>query len=74
MAEASCAAPIQYVRPEVNAGSVTGNEIVLIDSRHPCVEMSEGMHFIPNDVQMVPGSSACFLALIFDKGNPRSKL
>lgn len=57
LAEASCAAPIQYVRPEVNAGSVTGNEIVLIDSRHPCVEMSEGMHFIPNDVQMVPGQS-----------------
>lgn len=52
-AELAVSAPIPYTRPKV---SVDGN-IVLIGSRHPCVEMQEEVQFIKNDCVMKKGES-----------------
>ncbi|KAH3760805.1 DNA mismatch repair protein Msh2 [Pelomyxa schiedti] len=67
LAEAACVAPTQYIRPEVvpsvsvvdstPSSSPARNEIVLLDSRHPCVEKGEGIHFIPNNVELRSGES-----------------
>ncbi|KAI9254505.1 DNA mismatch repair protein msh-2 [Phascolomyces articulosus] len=53
LAHVSVMAPIPYVRPQV---SQTGN-IVLRDSRHPCLEMQDDVVFIPNDIDMVKDKS-----------------
>lgn len=54
----SISAPIPYVRPDIlEKGS--GN-IELIEVRHPCMELQDGVNFIPNDA-------------VFHKGNQRIK-
>jgi DNA mismatch repair protein MutS len=37
-----------YCRPEIGAG----NELLVVDGRHPVVEMISGKNFIPNDLSM----------------------
>ncbi|KAF4616671.1 hypothetical protein D9613_008625 [Agrocybe pediades] len=45
----------QYTKPEVlQKGS---GSILLKDARHPCLEMQDGIEFIPNDVEMVKDES-----------------
>ncbi|KAG2424130.1 hypothetical protein HXX76_014804 [Chlamydomonas incerta] len=46
-AEAACVAPTPYVRPEM-LGPDAG-VIELLQCRHPCVEVQEGVAFVPND-------------------------
>ncbi|GLB39260.1 putative component of the post-replicative DNA mismatch repair system (MMR) [Lyophyllum shimeji] len=44
-----------YVKPKViERGS--GN-LVLVESRHPCLEVQDDISFIPNDVEMIKGKS-----------------
>lgn len=53
MAEVSATATTPYVRPQfTNTGSVK-----LVGARHPCLEVQEGVDFIPNDVRMVQEES-----------------
>lgn len=55
LAQVSSQAPIPYTRPRV----VSSDEALRVEaSRHPCVEVQDEMHFIPNDVQMEPGKSS----------------
>ncbi|KAF9524112.1 DNA mismatch repair protein MSH2, partial [Crepidotus variabilis] len=54
-AHVSVHAPTPYIKPQVvpkGSGS-----IYFVDARHPCLELQEGISFIPNDIQMVKGSS-----------------
>ncbi|KAJ1920700.1 MSH2 protein [Mycoemilia scoparia] len=53
LAEASATAPIPYVRPKITEG----DQFILNESRHPCIEVQEGVSFIPNDVKMIRGKS-----------------
>lgn len=43
----SISAPIPYVRPTILEKG-TGN-VELVQVRHPCMELQEGVNFIPND-------------------------
>lgn len=54
LAHVSSNAPIPYTRPELRE---RGSSLVLRDSRHPCLEVQDDIHFIPNDVSMVPNES-----------------
>lgn len=47
-------APTPYTRPEIAA---RGAPLVLKESRHPCLEVQEDVHFIPNDVSLIPNDS-----------------
>eukprot|EP01080_Neovahlkampfia_damariscottae_P005493 gene5493-9310_t len=49
-AVASMAATIPYTRPEIREASC--DYIMLKESRHPCLELQEGISFIPNDIEM----------------------
>ncbi|KAI7843327.1 hypothetical protein COHA_003025 [Chlorella ohadii] len=54
-AEVAASAPMPYTRPTVLPSE--DGEIVLRGSRHPCLEVQEGVDFIPNDCVMKKGSS-----------------
>jgi len=54
-AELSANAPSPYVRPEMTAKGE--GDLVLQGCRHPCVEVQEGISFIPNDCELVNGKS-----------------
>ena len=43
-------APNTYVRPKLHPVGTGSNRIKLIQCRHPCVEIQDGVSFIPNDV------------------------
>lgn len=53
LAFVSSHAPVPYTRPNVTEGGA----LILCESRHPCLEAQDEMHFIPNDVRMEPGIS-----------------
>ncbi|KAG2428869.1 hypothetical protein HYH02_014280 [Chlamydomonas schloesseri] len=55
-AEAACVAPTPYVRPEM-LGPDEG-VIELLQCRHPCVEVQEGVAFVPNDCVLRRGGPA----------------
>eukprot|EP00775_Hariotina_reticulata_P005551 gene5551-5787_t len=55
-AELATADPTRpYCKPEVL--ELDDGEITIKGSRHPCVEVQEGVSFVPNDVNMVRGES-----------------
>lgn len=45
-AEVACNAPIPYIKPEMLE---SGEDLELLELRHPCVELMPGMSFIAND-------------------------
>lgn len=51
-AQVSLHAPTAYVRPVMHDIG-TGNNIILKECRHPCVEAQDDVNFIPNDVALV---------------------
>ncbi|XP_053605013.1 DNA mismatch repair protein Msh2 isoform X2 [Plodia interpunctella] len=46
-AVAAATAPAPYCRPQLTLGA---DELLLEDLRHPCLELQEGVSYIPNDV------------------------
>ncbi|KAF9956380.1 MutS-like protein [Modicella reniformis] len=54
-AHVSVHAPLPYVKPHITAMG-TGN-VILKESRHPCLEVQEDVAFIPNDVNLVRGKT-----------------
>lgn len=50
----------------------TGN-VVLVESRHPCLEAQDDVRFIPNDVSLMRGQSE-FLIITGPNSMPRNKL
>ncbi|OLY77814.1 DNA mismatch repair protein msh-2 [Smittium mucronatum] len=54
LAFVSSTAPVPYVRPEICTDE---RSIVLKNSRHPCLESQDDVHFIANDVEMNKGKS-----------------
>jgi DNA mismatch repair protein MSH2 len=54
-AEVAASAPMPYTRPTMLPSEA--GEIVLRGSRHPCLEVQEGVDFIPNDCVMKQGAS-----------------
>lgn len=54
-AEVAATAPRPYVRPKMLPSSE--GKLLLKACRHPCVEAQDGVEFIPNDAEMVRGSS-----------------
>lgn len=54
-AHVACNAPIAYVKPKVVAKGE--GDLILRESRHPCLETLPDINFIPNDVEMKRGSS-----------------
>lgn len=55
LAHVAINAPISYVKPKVLEKGV-GN-LILKDSRHPCIETLPDVNFIPNDVELVRNTS-----------------
>ncbi|XP_013138068.1 PREDICTED: DNA mismatch repair protein Msh2-like [Papilio polytes] len=53
-AVASCSAPLPYCRPDLTE---TADELMMRDLRHPCLELQEGISYIPNDVHLKRGKS-----------------
>lgn len=51
-------APQTYCRPVMTDEEKDGLGIILKNARHPCVELQEGVNFIPNDYDMKFGSSS----------------
>ncbi|CAB3254772.1 unnamed protein product [Arctia plantaginis] len=51
-AVASTSAPAPYCRPQITENL---DEFVLKDLRHPCLEIQEGVSYIPNDVEFRRG-------------------
>eukprot|EP01133_Synstelium_polycarpum_P008041 gene8041-9445_t len=56
LAHVASVAPTQYVRPRIHAMG-TGNTVI-VGGRHPCVEIQDGVSFIPNDVSLLRESSS----------------
>lgn len=54
-AHAAATATTPYVCPEMLGGE--SGELTLKQSRHPCLEMQEGIDVIPNDCVMTRGKS-----------------
>ncbi|CAH1428222.1 unnamed protein product [Lactuca virosa] len=54
-ADLAASSPTPYTRPEITP-SDTG-DIILENSRHPCVEAQDWVNFIPNDCKLVRGES-----------------
>ncbi|PPQ85022.1 hypothetical protein CVT25_010411 [Psilocybe cyanescens] len=46
----------QYIKPEVILLTGSGN-LILAEARHPCLELQDGIAFIPNDVEMIKDKS-----------------
>ncbi|GKZ01409.1 hypothetical protein MPSEU_001091700 [Mayamaea pseudoterrestris] len=55
------AAYSNYVRPELTDNEDDGTGIVLKAARHPCVELQDGVDFIPNDIRLVYGEQSFLL-------------
>ena len=49
-------APVPYNKPAVSEKG-TNSDLELRDARHPCLEVMDDINFIPNDTEMVRGTS-----------------
>ncbi|WFD20579.1 MSH2 protein [Malassezia caprae] len=58
LAQVSSNAPIPYTRPQILE---RGADLLLVDSRHPCLEVQDDVNFIPNNVSMVSQKSEFLL-------------
>ncbi|CAH0720022.1 unnamed protein product, partial [Brenthis ino] len=56
---AAATAPYPYCRPEITESL---DEFILKDVRHPCLEIQEGVSYIPNDVVFKRGS--CIMHIV----------
>ncbi|MCO5591782.1 hypothetical protein L7F22_045774 [Adiantum nelumboides] len=54
-ADLSASSPTPYVRPFITPSDE--GDIILKESRHPCVEAQDGVSFIPNDCCLLRGKS-----------------
>ncbi|KAF9288863.1 MutS-like protein [Mortierella alpina] len=54
-AHVSVHAPMPYVRPHMKA--MGSGDVILKESRHPCLEAQDDVAFIPNDVSLVRGKT-----------------
>lgn len=54
-ADLSVSSPSPYVRPLITSSDE--GDIILKESRHPCVEAQDGVSFIPNDCLLARGKS-----------------
>lgn len=55
LAHAAVNAPEEYIKPKMlDKGA---GDFILRDSRHPCLEVQDEISFIPNDIEMVKGTS-----------------
>lgn len=54
-AHVSVNSPTPYCRPKLHP--LGGKSLKLVQSRHPCMEVMDGVTFIPNDCQMERGKS-----------------
>lgn len=61
LAHVAAFSPHGYCRPEMTDGDDEGLGIELEEARHPCVELQEDVEFIPNDFNLVYGSSSFLL-------------
>ncbi|XP_013173295.1 PREDICTED: DNA mismatch repair protein Msh2 isoform X2 [Papilio xuthus] len=59
LAVAACSAPLPYCRPVLTDSM---EELLLRDVRHPCLEVQEGVSYIPNDVHFKRGK--CVMHII----------
>lgn len=50
-----------YCKPELTDSDDDGLGIELKQARHPCVELQEGVDFIPNDISLIFGESSFLL-------------
>ncbi|XP_045535961.1 DNA mismatch repair protein Msh2 [Papilio machaon] len=59
MSVAACSAPLPYCRPVITDSM---EELLLSEVRHPCLEVQEGVSYIPNDVHFKRGK--CVMHII----------
>ncbi|KPI94021.1 DNA mismatch repair protein spellchecker 1 [Papilio xuthus] len=59
LAVAACSAPLPYCRPVLTDSM---EELLLRDVRHPCLEVQEGVSYIPNDIHFKRGK--CVMHII----------
>ncbi|KAK9681052.1 MSH2 protein, variant 3 [Basidiobolus ranarum] len=50
-AHASAHAPVAYTKPKIIPQGL--GDLVLINARHPCLELQDDVSFIPNDVEII---------------------
>ena len=49
--------PNMYCRPEITDSDDSSAGIILEKARHPCVELQDGIDFIPNDFNLINDAS-----------------
>lgn len=54
-ADLATSCPTPYTRPDITTSDV--GDIILLGSRHPCVEAQDWVNFIPNDCNLIRGKS-----------------
>ncbi len=66
--------PYGYCKPEMTDNDDDGNGISLKEARHPCVELQDNVDFIPNDIDLIYGSSSFLLVTGPNMGGKVSNL